>query len=170
MRYEPSIQFPLLPGDKLLLQWLVFSHSARNQCHGGNKGIECQIAGVSGSTKPFWSTARSLLGGWGNEWRVEEVGITGQQGQATQFLIPSENIALCQETCNSMLPFLLYWEKKKCKECKNSQENRLSGFLKELSWGSKQHGGSEDEVMTDGISGAWHNSPIWWSYPALYEC
>lgn len=103
---------PLLPGDELLLQWLVFSHSARNQCHGGNKGIECQIAGVSGSTKPFWSTARSLLGGWGNGWRVEEGGITGQQGQATQFLIPSENIALCQETCNSMLPFLLYWEKK----------------------------------------------------------
>lgn len=48
----------------------------------------------------------------------------------------------------------------KCKDCKNSPENRLSGFLKELSWGSKQHGGSENEVMTDGISRAWHNSPI----------
>lgn len=74
-------------------------------------------------------------------------------------LNPSENIALCQETCSFMLPFVLYWEKK-CKGCKNSPENRLSGFLKELSWGSKQHGGSEDEVVTDGISGAWHNSPI----------
>ena len=57
-------------------------------------------------------------------------------------------------------PFSLFLREKKGKGCKNSPENRLNGFLKELSWGSKQHGGSEDEVVTDGISGAWHNSPI----------
>lgn len=58
-------------------------------------------------------------------------------------------------------------KKKNEKDC---PENGLSGFLKELSWGSKQLGGSANEVMTDGISRAWHNSPIWWSCPALHKC
>lgn len=49
---------------------------------------------------------------------------------------------------------------KDCKEKKESPENGLSGFLKELSWGSKQHDGFANEVMTDGISRAWHNSHI----------
>lgn len=46
------------------------------------------------------------------------------------------------------------------KICKDHPENGLSGFLKELSWGSKQHDGFANEVMTDGISRAWHNSHI----------
>lgn len=47
--------------------------------------------------------------------------------------------------------------------------NSLSIFLEELSWGSKQHDDSKDAVMTDGISGVWHNSPIWLSYPVRFE-
>lgn len=94
--------------------------------------------------------------------RVEDSGIMGQQRQTNVFLILA-NVALRQKRKKkkqhhtSIGPLL---RGGKCKDCKNSPENRLSGFLKELSWGSKQHGGSENEVMTDGISRAWYNSPI----------
>lgn len=97
--------------------------------------------------------------------RAEDSGIMGQQSQTSVFLILG-NVALSQKEKKkktaqhqhtSIAPLL---KGGKCKDCKNSPENRLSGFLKELSWGSKQHGGSENAVMTDGISRAWHNSPI----------
>lgn len=107
--------------------------------------------------------AEVMGGGWrrvGSQ--VSKVRLLNSWFQVKILLCVKKPATLC-------FPFS-FTERKKCKECKNSPENRLSGFLKELSWGSKQPGGSEDEVMTDGISGAWHNSPIWWSYPALYEC
>lgn len=96
--------------------------------------------------------------------RAEDSGIMGQKSQTNVFLLLG-NVALHQKKrkkkkkhCHTSIAPLLRGGK--CKDCKNSPQNRLSGFLKELSWGSKQHGGSENEVMTDGISRAWHNSPI----------
>lgn len=167
MHYEPLIQFPLCPlGDELLQQWLVFSHSTRNQCHGGNGGTECQIAGVSGSPSdllPDPSLEEEVIsGGW------RRVGSQVSKVRPLNSWFPVK-IMHCVKNPAALYFHFLLPERTQCKECKNSPENRLSGFLKELSWGSKQHSDTEDEVMTDGISGAWHNSPIWWSYPTLHE-
>lgn len=55
---------------------------------------------------------------------VEEGGITDQGGWAAHLLNASKNIALCQATCSSMLPFLLFFferEKKNAKDAKIAQ-------------------------------------------------
>lgn len=80
--------------------------------------------------------------------RTQQGGITNQWGQAAHFPNLSENIALFLETFSLCFLFHILFLGK------NSSENRLSGFLKELLWGLKQHGGSKDEFVTDGISGA----------------
>lgn len=99
-------------------------------------------------------------------------GSWGQQRQSNVFLMmggkkkTKERIfALCQnKTLHASIPPQGKGENmqrlQKKQHEKDCPENGLSGFLKELSWGSKQLGGSANEVMTDGISRAWHNSPI----------
>lgn len=73
-------------------------------------------------------------------------GLEEQQGGAGHLF------KLNQTTFFSLFFFVFLWATQ-CMGCKNSPKNRLSGFLRAV-MGPERHGGLEDEVVTDGISGA----------------
>lgn len=101
-----------------------------------------------------------------SEWNM--AGSQGQLRQSSEFLITGEKkkqkekiVALCQKAAHFHSSLGKGGENmQRLQEKIDSPGNGLSGFLKELSWGSKQHDGFVNEVMTDGISRAWHNSHI----------
>lgn len=139
-----------LPGDELLQRRPLFSHRHTLLGTPAMEGMRPPGA------KYLVTEAGLILCDQKPDPSVEvEVMDRGRGGVGSQIWKVGRKYPFCMKPpAASMIPFPFLSKGKKCIGCKNSPENRLSGFLKELSWGSKQHARSVDEVVTDGISGA----------------
>lgn len=123
-----------LNGDKLIHRWLVFSriHTARNGCHSGDEGVECQIPDESGITKPLWSDASSLCRGRCSGWE----GGRGWEHRSGRLCYPPPKFKLKTFLCVKQpadLHFLFCfntWKKDNAKDAKIAQRTDWAVSLK----------------------------------------